>query len=121
MDYEQIQPLEAEIENLRKDLTETDWYVVRYAETGKPIPEEILLARQEKRQKINDFTPITLTNYDPFQMTSIFNAGYKTGGVQIGFEHSCFHPMQPYATIIGNEIKPKYEGGYNKIFMRFSN
>jgi len=27
---------------------------VRYAETGKPIPEEILLARQEKRQKIND-------------------------------------------------------------------
>ena len=70
---------------------------------------------------INYFTPITLTNYDPFQMTFIFNAGYKTGGVQIGFEHSCFHPMQPHATIIGNEIKPKYEGGYNKIFMRFSN
>jgi len=44
----------------------------------------------------------------------------KTGGVQIGFEHSCFHPMQPYATIIGNEIKPKYEGGYNKIFIKMS-
>lgn len=69
---------------------------------------------------INYFTPITLTNYDPFQMTFIFNAGYKTGGVQIGFEHSCFHPMQPYATIIGNEIKPKYEGGYNKIFIKMS-
>jgi len=69
---------------------------------------------------INYFTPITLTNYDPFQMTSIFNAGYKTGGVQIGFEHSCFHPMQPYATIIDSNIKPSYEGGYNKFFVRIS-
>ena len=69
---------------------------------------------------INYFTPITLTNYAPFQMTFIFNAGYKTGGVQIGFEHSCFHPMQPYATIIDSNIKPSYEGGYNKFFVRIS-
>ncbi len=53
MDYEQIQPLEAEIENLKKDLALTDWYVVRLAETGKPIPEEVLAERQEKRQRIN--------------------------------------------------------------------
>jgi len=51
--YDKIQPLEAEIENLRKDLALTDWYVVRYAETGKPIPEEVLAERQEKRQRIN--------------------------------------------------------------------
>ena len=54
MDYEQIQPLEAEIENLRRDLAETDWYVVRFAETGKAIPEEVLAERQEKRQRINE-------------------------------------------------------------------
>ena len=54
MDYEQIQPLEAEIENLKKDLALTDWYVVRYAETGKPIPEEVLAERQGKRQRINE-------------------------------------------------------------------
>ncbi|SLM15257.1 hypothetical protein SPIROBIBN47_400036 [uncultured spirochete] len=54
MDYEQIQSLEAEIENLKKDLALTDWYVVRFAETGKPIPEEVLAERQEKRQRIND-------------------------------------------------------------------
>ena len=54
MDYEQIQPLEAEIENLRRDLAETDWYVVRFAETGKPIPEEVLAERQEKRDRIHE-------------------------------------------------------------------
>ena len=54
MDYEQIQPLEAEIENLKKDLALTDWYVVRFAETGKAIPEEVLAERQEKRDRINE-------------------------------------------------------------------
>lgn len=54
MDYEQIQPLEAEIENLKKDLASTDWCVVRFAETGKPIPEDVLMERHEKRQRIND-------------------------------------------------------------------
>jgi hypothetical protein len=66
------------------------------------------------------FTPETLTNFSPFQMTFIFNAGLKSGNVEIGYEHSCFHPMQPYATIIGNEIKPKYEGGYDKLFVRIA-
>jgi len=54
MDYEQIQPLEAEIENLKLDLATTDWYVVRFAETGKAIPEEVLAERQEKRDRINE-------------------------------------------------------------------
>lgn len=45
--------------------------------------------------------------------------GIESGGFTMGYEHSCYHPMQPYATIIGDEIKPKYEGGYNKFFIRF--
>lgn len=53
MDYEKIQPLEARIENLKKDLLATDWYVVRYIETGKPVPEEVITERQEKRAEIN--------------------------------------------------------------------
>lgn len=68
----------------------------------------------------NYFTPETLTNYVPFQMDFTFEAGFRTGAFQVGYEHTCFHPMQPYATIIGNEIKPKYEGGYNKIFIKMS-
>lgn len=66
------------------------------------------------------FTPISIANYAPFQMTFVFRAGLDFGNVKLGYEHSCFHPMQPYATIIGNEIKPKYEGGYNKIFVRIT-
>ena len=54
MDYDNIQPLEAEIENLKRDLAKTDWYVVRFAETGKAIPEEVLAERQGKRQRINE-------------------------------------------------------------------
>lgn len=33
-------------------LTSTDWYVARQIETGKPIPEEILLKRQQARDSI---------------------------------------------------------------------
>ena len=35
-----------------KYLSETDWYVVRKAETAKEIPEEILKLRAEARLKI---------------------------------------------------------------------
>jgi hypothetical protein len=33
-------------------LTETDWYVTRKYETGKSIPQEILIKRQEARDAI---------------------------------------------------------------------
>ena len=41
------------------------------------------------------FTPQTITNYVPFQATYIFDAKVKAGNVEIGYEHSCFHPIQP--------------------------
>lgn len=64
------------------------------------------------------FTPVSWTTFSPFQMTFVFRAGLDLGSVRIGYEHSCFHPMNPLATAIGYEIKPKYEGGYNRIFAR---
>lgn len=66
------------------------------------------------------FTPEGIGSFSPFQMTYVFNAGLDFDNIQIGYEHSCFHPMQPYATIIGNEIKPKYEGSLDKFFARIS-
>lgn len=38
---------------LQKFLNDTDWYVARYAETGKEIPSEIKTKRQEAREKID--------------------------------------------------------------------
>lgn len=44
---------EEEIAALQKYLNETDWYAVRYAETGVEIPEEVKQKRQEAREKIS--------------------------------------------------------------------
>jgi len=63
-------------------------------------------------------TPIKFPHFSPFQMTYVLNAGLNLGNVKIGYEHSCFHPIQPYVTIIGNETKPKYEGSQDKFFVR---
>ena len=60
-----------------------------------------------------------ITHYSPFQTTFVFGAGLQFDTIKVGYEHSCFHPMQPYATIVGYEVKPKYEGGYDKFFVRF--
>jgi len=35
-----------------KYLSDTDWYVIRYQETGEPIPQDILATRAEARNKI---------------------------------------------------------------------
>ena len=35
-------------------LNETDWYVVRFMETGVAIPDVILLAREEAREAISE-------------------------------------------------------------------
>ncbi|WP_221740091.1 hypothetical protein [Stutzerimonas stutzeri] len=38
----------------RAYLLSTDWYVVRMQETGVPIPDDILLARQAARGRVVD-------------------------------------------------------------------
>ena len=46
-------PTQEEInEEARAYLSLTDWYVVRFAETGVAIPQEILDARQAARERI---------------------------------------------------------------------
>ena len=39
-------------DNARAYLASTDWYVVRFAETGVAIPQDILVARQAARDSI---------------------------------------------------------------------
>ena len=48
---EEIQQYELNIKktNAKKYLAETDWYITRQAETGTPIPEEVLLKRIQAR------------------------------------------------------------------------
>ena len=36
----------------RRYLVETDWMVIRAAETGRPVPEDVATARAEARRKL---------------------------------------------------------------------
>ena len=49
-DYDLIQ----KISDYQRFLTSTDWYVSRFAETGKAIPEDIKLKRAEAREIISN-------------------------------------------------------------------
>jgi hypothetical protein len=44
----------AEIATLNAYLSSTDWYAVRKTETGKAVPEDIALARQQARDRISE-------------------------------------------------------------------
>lgn len=43
----------AKIEELEAYLAETDWYVIRFADTGEAIPEEIKTKRRDARDEIS--------------------------------------------------------------------
>lgn len=43
-----------ETSTLQAYLDSTDWYVTRFAETGKVIPEDVLIKRDEARLKISE-------------------------------------------------------------------
>lgn len=103
--------------NYTKDIVDGKKFTPLYSSLETNIPLEPFYFGGKM---ICYFTPTSLINYSPFQMTYIFNAGLAFDSVKIGYEHSCYHPMQTYATIIDYEIKPKYEGGYNRFFIRFS-
>lgn len=45
---------EQEINELKSFLAETDWYVIRFADTGEPIPEGIKNKRAEARKRISE-------------------------------------------------------------------
>ena len=45
---------EYHIQELQFYLKETDWYVLRFIETNKPIPTDIKIKRQNAREKISE-------------------------------------------------------------------
>jgi hypothetical protein len=49
-DYEKAQRRIAELEGY---LSETDWYAIRYADTGEEIPADVKKKRQEARDEIS--------------------------------------------------------------------
>ena len=46
--------IQQELQNLESFLTETDWYAIRYADTGEEIPTDIKQKRQKARDRISE-------------------------------------------------------------------
>lgn len=46
--------LEKDLARLQSYLSETDWYVIRQADSGKPMPVDITKAREQVRNKISE-------------------------------------------------------------------
>lgn len=57
---------------------------------------------------------------DPFQMTYGAAAGYRKGPVEIGWRHVCTHPIDTYAAILRDDIRPKHEGFFDQLYIRIS-
>jgi hypothetical protein len=50
-----------------------------------------------------------------------FSAGVRFGPVEAGYRHSCTHPMYPwlpYASALGRDYRPQYEGAYDQVYIR---
>lgn len=59
-----------------------------------------------------------INNYIPYCVDFSFNAGLRYKLFEIGFIHRCIHPIFTYSI----ERQPvKYEGGFEKIYFKFSN
>ena len=54
MSIKEVHAKNTELKELETYLSSTDWYAVRFAETGKAIPEDVILARQSARDKISE-------------------------------------------------------------------
>lgn len=61
-DYEKAQQKISELEQF---LTETDWYAIRYADTGEEIPAEIKKNRQEARDEISRLREKSVVKPEP--------------------------------------------------------
>jgi hypothetical protein len=54
----------------------------------------------------------------PSALQSIFRAGVRFGGVEIGWSHLCTHPVMPYQPMFGQQTL--WEGGYDEFHVKFS-
>lgn len=57
-EYDNTPSKEQEIAELQRYLDSTDWYAIRYAETGTEIPDDITKKRQETRDKISELRSV---------------------------------------------------------------
>jgi len=57
----------------------------------------------------------------PNEMEFTFDTGLKWGGVRLGYQHTCYHPVVPDLGVIewiGRKVLPRWDGSYDCIYLR---
>lgn len=50
----QEEQLQSELNDLQEYLDSTDWYAIRFADSGEPIPDDVKTLRQKARERISE-------------------------------------------------------------------
>lgn len=61
--------IDDEVMRLKSYLDSTDWYIVRFLETGKELPLSLKEDRQKARDRISELRPITNPNFKILEST----------------------------------------------------
>lgn len=64
--------------------------------------------------------PANVFSWTPTQVTYNIKTGLIFEHFVFGYEHSCFHPIMPYATTMIEErqVVPSFEGYYDRFYVR---
>lgn len=57
-----------------------------------------------------------VTDYVPFELSSLFNTGIRFQGVELGWRHLCVHPIRPFDVMYNTNSS--FDGGYNEYYLR---
>jgi hypothetical protein len=65
-----------------------------------------------------DIVNVNYNNFDPMQMTFNLNTGLRFDKIEIGYSHTCYHPLAPYMEYYGYKILPSSEGSVDDFYLR---
>jgi len=64
------------------------------------------------------FFPSPLRGFNVSHSDYVFGFGLRARGLEVGFEHECFHPLLAYA--MTSPESPLYEGAIERIYVKAS-
>jgi len=68
---------------------------------------------------LTDMFVYDLADYWPFNNTYNAGAGLRYKGLEVGLEHSCYHPMVPFQWFPWQKaVVPAFEGSMSRLYVR---
>lgn len=67
---------------------------------------------------LTTFFPSPFYGFDVSHSDYVFGFGLRAGGLEVGFEHECFHPLIAYTKTASKS--PLYEGAIERLYVKAS-